>query len=508
MEFPKIELVSQGSGADAVAFGFFQEESKAKGKSEGLQYAGKRNSEIDGLLERLQSSKHFQGKKSEVDLLRFVSASSGANTLLLGLGKRNQFSLETLRRVGASLYHAQKKNKLGRVILMADGLLASDLPVGENAGLQALAEGYFLASYTFTEFKAPEKEPSKALKLEILGLKTPGAKQALVKAEAVCRAVCFTRELGDKPGNVLTPDGLAKLVSAMAKQHKIKCSVLNLAQIEKLKMGLLIGVGKGSVEEPRFITLEYRGGKKGEKPVALVGKGVTFDSGGISIKPAGSMEEMKYDMMGAATVAGIFQAVAELGLPINLNGYIPAAENMPSGAAQKPGDIMRSMNGKTVEIVNTDAEGRLILGDALEYAQKDDPQAIIDFATLTGAVLIALGTVATGIMGNSPALIERLKKSSEASGEKVWELPLFEEYEEDFKSAYADHRNSGGREAGSSKGGTFLKFFVDSKIPWVHCDIAGTAWARKDLNYHPPKNASGAMVRLMVHLLENWTKLS
>lgn len=509
MEFPKIEAVSGSeSASDAIVLGFFQSDDKAKAKTEPPQYLGKKSSDVSALLDRLSKSNHFSGKKNESDLLRFVTIGNAPSALLIGLGAKAALSLETLRRAGASVYHAQKKARLDRVAVQSDSFFASDSGISEVAAIQAFAEGYWMASYQYTEFKtAAGKDDAKPKRLELLGVKSAGAKAALAQAEALAGAVCFARSLGDKPGNVLTPSELGRLVNEMSKSRKIKCTVLNRAQIEKEKMGLLMGVAKGSAEDPRFILLEYRGGKKGEKPVALVGKGITFDSGGISIKPAPSMEEMKYDMMGAATVAGIFQAIADLKLPINVNGYIPAAENMPSGLAQKPGDIMRSSRGKTVEIVNTDAEGRLILADALEYAQKDEPQAIFDFATLTGAVLVALGTVATGVMGNNPEMIERLKKSADATGERVWELPLFEEYEEDLKSSYADIRNSGTRDAGSSKGGTFLKFFIDKKMPWVHCDIAGTAWSRKDANYHPPKNASGVMVRLMAHLLENWTKL-
>ncbi|MBY0371483.1 leucyl aminopeptidase [bacterium] len=508
MVFPKIELTSGEGRCDALALGFFQAESKAKGKndkdakSEPPLYLGKKGTEIASLTERLAGSKHFSAKKSETDLLRFVEAGGCTSTLLVGLGQKSKLDSETLRRVGASVYQAQKRAKLTKVAVQGDSFFSTEVFAAEATALQAFAEGYLLASYEFNDFKEPSKEAPKHL--EIRGSKVASSKEAIAKAEAVAAGVCFARELGDLPPNKLTPAYFAELVSGMAKRQKVKCTIWNRAQIEKEKMGLFMGVAKGSELEPRFMILEYRGGKKGDKPVALVGKGITFDSGGISIKPAPSMEEMKYDMMGAATVAGIVQAVAALGLPININAYIAACENMPSGTAQKPGDIQTSSGGKTVEITNTDAEGRLILADALEYAQKSDPQAIIDFATLTGAVLIALGTISTGIMGTSPELINRLKKSSEATGERVWELPLYEEYEEDLKSAYANYRNSGGREAGSSKGGTFLKFFVDPKFPWVHCDIAGTAWNRKDVNYHPPKNASGAMVRLMIHALENW----
>lgn len=506
MDFPKIEISSGDTNVgDGFAIALFQGESRAKGKPEGPTYLGKSSADVEKLTERLSQSKHFSGKKGETDLLRFVGTHGAANTLLIGLGSKAKYDAEILRRAGASLYQLQNRAKLDRVTVQWDSFLPADAALGEVPALQAFVEGYLLASYKYDEFKEPEKEPKKPKKLDLRGVKAPGGKQAVARAEALAEAVCFARILGDKPGNILTPTELAKQVAEMSKSRKIKCTILGRPQIEKEKMGLLIGVAKGSNEDPRFVVLEYRGGKKGDKPIALVGKGVTFDSGGISIKPAPSMEEMKYDMMGAATVAAIFQAAADLKLPVNLNGYIAAVENMPSGKAQKPGDIMRSSKGKTVEITNTDAEGRLILADALEYAQKSDPQAIIDFATLTGAVLIALGTVATGIMGNNAELIGKIKKASEKTGERVWELPLFEEYEEDLKSTYADCRNSGSRDAGSSKGGTFLKFFVDQKIPWVHCDIAGTAWNRKDANYHPPKNASGAMVRLMADMLENWS---
>jgi leucyl aminopeptidase len=270
-------------------------------------------------------------------------------------------------------------------------------------------------------------------------------------------------------------------------------------------MGLFLTVAQGSVEDPKFIILEHNGGKKSENPICLIGKGVTFDSGGISLKPSSKMEEMKYDMMGSATVAAVCLAAAELNIPKNIYGFIAATENMPSGNAQKPGDVQTSITGKTVEVNNTDAEGRLILADAIEYVQKYyKPECMIDYATLTGAVLYAIGTVATGIMGIDNNLIQRLKKSSEKTGEKVWELPLYEEYEEDLKSHFADIKNSGVSEAGSSKGGTFLKFFVDKKIPWVHCDIAGTAWHRKDVNYYSPKYASGHIIRLTLDMLENW----
>ena len=336
-------------------------------------------------------------------------------------------------------------------------------------------------------------------------MKSLAVVKAAANAAILAGAVNFARSLGARPGNILTPAEFSRLIEKMAKERGIKCSILGRKEIEKEKMGLLIGVAQGSIEEPKLIILEHMKGKKADKPIALVGKGLTFDSGGISLKPADRMEEMKYDMMGAATVAGVFQALADLKVPRNVVGVIVATENMPGGRAQKPGDVQKSMTGKTVEIINTDAEGRLVLADAMEYVQKYfTPQAIADFATLTGAVVVALGTVTTGIMGTHRGLIDDVKKCANETGERVWELPLYEEYEEDLKSSTADIRNSGNREAGSSKAGMFLKFFVDSMVPWVHFDIAGSAWHRKDLNYHPSRGGSGVMVRLVTHWMETW----
>ncbi len=526
MHLPKIEFSTALKAGDTIVLGWSQGESveksgkdtsKKKEKSGDAspaapsapppQYGGKRSKDTDALAERLKSSEHFRGKKNEVDLLRFVPFGQHPNVLLLGLGSRKKFDGETARQTGASFALVQKREKLKNVVVMADSLFGGASGAKLNDLLQAFCEGYLMAGHEFSELKKKEKAPYQSDGFTFAGLKAAGLEKAVKRAEVIARAVQIARNLGDKPGNFVTPAILATETQAMAKEVNLKCRVMNRAEIEKEKMGLLIGVAKGSHEEPRFIVMEHNGGKKTDRPIALVGKGVTFDSGGISLKPAHQMEDMKYDMMGAAAVIGICYAAAALKLPVNIMGFVAAAENMPGGSAQKPGDVARSISGKTVEITNTDAEGRLILADALEYAQKYEPQAIFDFATLTGAVVVALGTVCTGIMGTSKELIGRIKQASEATAERVWELPLFEEYEEDLKSHYADIKNSGVRDAGSSKGGCFLKFFVESKYPWVHFDIAGAAYHRKDLNYHPSKYASGVMIRLMVNALENWKTL-
>lgn len=509
MALPKIEFIANGSEAsDAVLLLWFSDDEGGAGKSGAPVWAGGKTKDIDALTQLLKSSKHFAGRKGESSVLRFRPTGKFPNTVLLGLGSKKKWCSEYARQAGAAAYQIQKREKFSTVSVAEDALLVDVAADQTDYYLQAFCEGYLLASYDYREFKKEDPNAFAPKKLELIDGKRANHKLSIKRAGILASAVNFARSLGDKPSNHMTPTDMAREAQAMAKGRKLKCTVFTRAQIEKEKMGLLIGVSQGSAEDPRFIILEHKGGKKGDAHVALVGKGVTFDSGGISLKPAHQMEDMKYDMMGAGAVLGVMQAIADLDLPINVTGYVAATENLPGGRAQKPGDVMRSVSGKTVEIINTDAEGRLILADALEYAQKSEPQAIIDMATLTGAVVVALGTVVTGIMGNSPQLISQVKAAAEVTGERVWELPLYEEYEEDLKSTFADIKNSGVRDAGSSKGGTFLKFFVDKKTPWVHCDIAGAAYHRKDVNYHPSKFASGVMVRLVAHLLENWQRVA
>ncbi len=504
MTLPKVELASGNGKSDAVVLSWFKGTGEKSTKPE---FAGDKATDIEALEKKLTQSKHFAGKSREANLLRYYSFGGFDNTILLGLGAKKDLGEEELRRAGGAIFQLQKREKLSKVTLRGDAVFSAVQEAQVGPYLQALAEGYWLSSYEYKDLKKTEPEAFHPAGLEVTGLKSSSAKKALERGLILAQAVNFTRSLGDRPGNYLTPTILAELAQKMAKEHGIAFRALGMKEMQKEKMGLFVGVAQGSSEEPKLIVLEYKGGKKGDRPIALVGKGITFDSGGISIKPAAKMEEMKYDMMGAGAVVGIMQAVAALELPLNVTGYIAAAENMPGGRAQKPGDIRVSMTGKTVEIVNTDAEGRLVLADTIEYAQKEKPQALIDFATLTGAVTVALGGVTSGIMGNHAGLIQRMKDASNATGERVWELPLYDEYEEDLKSFYADIKNSGMRDAGSSKGGIFLKHFVDPKLPWVHCDIAGSAWGRSDVSYLSKKFATGVMVRLMTNLLENWKPL-
>jgi len=320
---------------------------------------------------------------------------------------------------------------------------------------------------------------------------------ALAQGQAIAAGMNLAKELGDLPGNVCTPTYLAEQAQALAKSHKLKCEVLDKKDMEKLGMGSFLSVAKGSRQPPKLIVLHYNGGKKGDKPVVLVGKGITFDAGGISLKPPAEMDEMKYDMCGAASVLGALRAAAGMKLPLNVVGVIPTCENLPDGDANKPGDIVTSMSGQTIEILNTDAEGRLILCDALTYSERFEPAAVIDIATLTGACVIALGHHASGMFSNHDSLAREIEHAATAAQDRVWRLPLWDDYQQQLDSNFADMANIGGRPAGSITAACFLSRFT-KKYDWAHLDIAGTAWkSGKD------KGSTGRPVPLLVHFLVN-----
>ncbi|WP_035058881.1 leucyl aminopeptidase [Andreprevotia chitinilytica] len=371
---------------------------------------------------------------------------------------------------------------------------------GVDAGAltHAITQSIVAESYRFTAFKSePDPAPLLAQIAYIVAKKSDvdTAEAGLARGLAVGHGVNFARELGNLPGNACTPTYLADEAVKLARHYGIKADVLEAADMEKLGMGSLLSVAKGSVQPPKLITLEYRGGAKSAKPIALVGKGITFDSGGISLKPGEGMDEMKYDMGGAAAVLGTFRALAELGLPINVVGVIPTCENMPAGNASKPGDVVKSMSGQTIEILNTDAEGRLILCDALTYTAKFEPEVVIDLATLTGACIIALGHVASGLYANNDALADELLAAADESGDKAWRMPLWDDYQEQLKSNFADVANIGGRPAGSVTAACFLARFTKD-YTWAHLDIAGTAWKSG-----AAKGATGRPVPLLVEYL-------
>jgi len=452
---------------------------------------------LDGCLARLWTDREFIGKANSTRLIHTLGKLPCERLLLVGLGKRAELDGERLRKAAGNAVAALRAARVAS--------FAWALPEGGplNA-LEAVCEGTLLAGYSFDQYKTKNREELFAFE-SLTALLTPGvdpdgARSRIDGCRALCEGVKLTRDLVSHPGNVVTPGYLAVAARELAERRALACRVLEVEELSKLGMNALLGVGKGSAEKPRLIVLEYRGSGDDTAPVALIGKGVTFDSGGISIKPGAGMQDMKTDMAGAAAVLGTLEAAAQLRLPVNLVGVIPTAENMPGGKALKPGDVITAMSGTTIEITNTDAEGRLILCDALHYALVNfAPSVMIDLATLTGACVVALGHEASGLMGNDQGLADDLKRAGERCGERVWELPLWEEYGETMKSDIADLKNSGSRDGGTIAAAWFLKQFAGT-VHWAHLDIAGTAWLEKGRPYLP-KGATGVGVRLLIEYL-------
>jgi leucyl aminopeptidase len=362
--------------------------------------------------------------------------------------------------------------------------------------------------YRYLAYKTGDASSGKNSRLQVIGRRTPARARALKagvsRGHALGEAVNFARDLGNAPANEIFPDALARRARTMVREaggrgSGLTIQVLGEPELTKLKMGALLGVGQGSSRASRMIVVRYRPKTAAKKTIALVGKAITFDSGGLSIKPAKGMEEMKFDMCGGAAVLGAVQAIARLKPRMNVVAAVPAAENMINGSAVRPGDIVRSASGKTIEVLNTDAEGRLVLADALHYVQRFKPDYTLDFATLTGACVVALGTTVSGLMGNDPALARSIFEAGERSGDRVWELPLYQEYIDSMKSQVADLRNSGGRWGGAISAGGFLSNFVGD-MKWCHLDIAGTAWTERDAGYFG-LGGTGVGVRLMLELI-------
>lgn len=459
---------------------------------------------LDGAISRLLKSGEFVPGLNKSYLLHTYDKVPAKRLLLLGLGKEKDFSPEKLRQATATAAREARDLGLKELTLSLRPIVFNDVPKTS----QAIVEGALLGLYRFVRFKHPEKaEEKKELRsLTLLveeGRQLKEAKEGAKRGEIISEAACFTRDLVNLPSNEATPAMLAKTARDMARELGLKVGVWSGNAVERLGMGGIISVGKGSNNPPQFVTLEY--GRKGRgDTVALVGKGVTFDSGGISIKPSREMDKMKGDMAGAAAVLGAVRALAKLRVPLHVVGLLPLAENMPSGTASRPGDIITCLGGKTVEVITTDAEGRMLVGDALAYALRYKPKAVIDLATLTGACVVALGNFASGMFGNNDELKNRVKEAGEAAWERVWELPLWDEYDELMKSDIADMKNAGPGVAGAIIGACFLKKFVDD-YPWVHLDIAGTAWADKTGTYWR-EGGTGVGVRLLVELLSRWTR--
>jgi leucyl aminopeptidase len=461
------------------------------------------NAATGGSLEQLINSEEFTGKNGEIASFNNPDGFETSRLLLVGLGKAKKLNADSFRKA---------TGKLSRYKGFTQASSAA-IHFGDYTDIkyfQAAIEGCLLGSFVLRDYKTGDDadDKSRLKKLTLVTVKSALVKRLQKGTEAgviIAEGQLLVRRLTLTPAQDLTPQIYAKEAQKLARKYGFSCTVLDEKAIVKEKMGALLGVSKGSVEPPRFLVMKHNGGKAGQKPVVLIGKGVTFDSGGISLKPGAGMGDMKQDMAGSAVVMAAMVTAARLSLKLNIVGLIPATENMPSGHATRPGDILTSRLGKTIEIVNTDAEGRLILADALDYANKFDPQAVIDVATLTGATLFILGYAGAPIMGNNDKLKARIKEASEATAEKVWELPLWEEFHEQMKSPIADLTNSGGRVAGTAAAGAFLENFVGD-WPWVHMDIAYVDLEIKGRAY-TPKGATGFGLRLLTELLLNWKKL-
>ena len=442
------------------------------------------------------SREDFTGKRGQTSLLYTEDDLKAGRLLLVGLGERASFTPENLRRTAATVARRARTLKARNVAFVLPTPEGSDV----RGSARAAAEGAVLGLYRFDAYKTKNDQAGEPEGFDLVlgGSEDEEAATggAGVGAKIASGSV-LARNLANEPSNTATPEYLADRAQEIADRYGMSATVLDRAGIEAEGLTGLATVGRSASNEPRFIVLEHRKGG-GEKPVAIVGKAVTFDSGGISIKPTTGMEDMKFDMGGGAAVLGAMEAVGALDLPLDVVAIVPATENLPGGGAFKPGDVLTMANGKTVEILTTDAEGRLILADALCYARRYEPAAVVDCATLTGACVVALGAHASGLMGNDEDLVAEVQTAGEATGERAWPLPLFEEYTEQIKGDTADLKNSGGRGGGALTAGAFLKEFAD--FPWAHLDIAGTAYGKKG-NAYTTKGATGVPARLLVEFL-------
>jgi len=452
-------------------------------------------------LEALLKREGFQGKAGQSLLLLNPQGIAAERLLVLGFGanKDGDVSADNYRKAVQKIADALRTTTCAEITLA----LAEISVAQQDAEWQArqVAECLSLLDYRADKLKSKPAELSLQLKRVFFG--TPkehiaGATKGLILGQAIAKGVNLARELGDLPGNICTPTYLASEAKRLSRnQSKLSVNILEEKQMKELGMGSLLSVSAGSDQPAKLIVLEYKGGTKKQAPIALVGKGITFDTGGISLKPGAAMDEMKYDMCGAASVLGTFQTLIDLQLPINVVGVIAASENMPNGNATKPGDIVTSMSGQTIEILNTDAEGRLVLCDALTYTERFKPKAVVDIATLTGACVIALGNHATGLFSNNDELAKSLLKAGEESADRAWHMPLWDDYQKQLDSNFADIANIGGREGGAVTAACFLSRFT-KKFAWAHLDIAGTAWRSGGA-----KGATGRPVTMLVQYLLN-----
>lgn len=461
--------------------------------------------ELERMLRTVHKSGEFQGKDQQFCALHTWGKVSWEKIFLVGMGRAKELTRPRLLRAAAVAARKAARAGCRRLVLSLPVPAAASLTLSVQA--QSIAEGVLLGVYSFDQYKVAsaekQTEPLREVLFQVNKHEIKEVTSAVRTGQLLAQATNYARDIANQPGNVIYPSRLAEEAIKLGRQYKMRVTVWNRARLEKEKFGGILAVGAGSEREPRFIRIDYNSGS--HRPVVLVGKAITFDSGGISIKPSDKMDEMKFDKCGGVAVFGAMRAIAALQLPIHVVGLIASAENMPSATSYRPGDIVTTYSGKTVEVLNTDAEGRIVLGDALSYAGKLKPQAVIDLATLTGACVVALGSHAAGLFSNNDRLTDRLRAAADATGERLWPFPLWDEYHEMIKSPVADIKNTGGRYGGAITAAAFLQKFI-SDTPWAHLDIAGTAWITEEKS-HLARGGTAFGVRLLVELLRNWKPL-
>ena len=479
--------------ADAVIVNLFQGVQRPGGATGAVDQA------LDGAISQLIARGEIKGKLNEVTVIHTLGRMEAARAVVVGLGKQDDFTLDRIRGIMAEACKSLRKLGAEQVATIVHG--AGIGGIDPEKAAQAIVEGSILGLYTFDKHRTKEPEHRELKELLIVErdeTKIQDLEQGVYRGKVLAQATSLARDLVNQPANYMTPSNMVQAAREVAEAWGLELEVLERDEMERLGMGALLGVAQGSAQPPKFIILSYRGGDSSQSPLGLIGKGITFDSGGISIKPAEGLADQKGDMAGGAAVIAAMRAIAELKPKLNVTALIPATENLPSGTALKPGDVLKAMNGKTIEVVNTDAEGRLILVDALCYARKLGLSPLIDVATLTGACHVALGDFCTGAFTNNQELADKVIQAGQDSGERIWQLPMYEEYKEQNKSDVADIKNTGGRWGGAITAAQFLAEFAED-TPWVHLDIAGTAQAEKDRTYLV-KGATGVMVQTLVNL--------
>ena len=485
--------------AGAIIVNFFEGMERLEGDTASIDRT------LAGAISQLMAQGEIKGKLNEITIIHSLGKLPAARVVVTGLGKQPELSQDKVRGAVAETCRLLRQKGVDSIATMAQG--AGIAGISPEGAAQAVTEGALLGTYSFRRHITKEAEYGEIKQLTIVaGGKTqlPRLEQGCNKGRVLAEATNLARDMVNEPANYMTPTHMAETAARLAKDYGLEISVLEREQMQELGMGALLGVAQGSRQPPKFIVLHYRGGDSTETDVALVGKGITFDSGGISIKPSEKMDEMKGDMAGGAAIMAAMSAIAQLKPKINVMALIPATENLPSDSALKPGDILTAIDGKTIEVVNTDAEGRLILADALGYAKKSEPKFIIDVATLTGACRVALGNMCSGAFGNNQELVDKVIAAGAEAGELIWQMPMYEQYKEQNKSDVADIKNVGGKYAGAITAAQFLAEFVGD-TPWVHLDIAGTNLSEKEQAYLV-KGATGVPVRTLVNLVLSLAK--